>query len=91
MAVLGDDGVVHGLEGDHVDQVVGDFARLVVVRADCGGICRGEHGEQVGGLAGEGFVGFLGSFLVVRLANLYLTISSFLGKKKKTINQIKST
>ncbi|KAI6876466.1 hypothetical protein KC338_g223 [Hortaea werneckii] len=62
VAVLGDDGVVHGLEGDHVDQVVGDFAGLVV-RADCGGIGGGEDGDEVGGLAGEGFVGFLGPFL----------------------------
>lgn len=62
MAVLGDDGVVHGFEGDHVDEVVGNFAWLVV-GADCGGICGGEDGDEVGGLAGEGFVGFLGPFL----------------------------
>ena len=72
VAVLGDDGVVHGLESDHVDQVVGDFARLVV-RADCSGIGGGEDGEQVGGLAGEGFVGFLGSFLKMRSAYNRLT------------------
>ena len=75
VSVLGDDGVVHGFEGDHVDQVVGDFAGLVV-RADCGGVGGGEDGDEVGGLAGEGFVGFLGPFLggVVSMEVFYLSM-----------------